>query len=59
MGAPKKSLFLILLCFSDIFMCRIVAEGVTKEEAKQLRDEVISFFMYKIVLISIASEIFG
>ncbi|KAK6138720.1 hypothetical protein DH2020_027539 [Rehmannia glutinosa] len=46
MGAPKKPLLLILLIFSDFFICEILAEGVTKEEAKQLRDEVREMFYH-------------
>ncbi|KAL0414419.1 UNVERIFIED_CONTAM: Alpha-mannosidase I MNS4 [Sesamum radiatum] len=46
MGAPKKLLLLILLIFSDFFVCEILAEGVTKEEAKQLRDEVREMFYH-------------
>ncbi|KAL0376711.1 UNVERIFIED_CONTAM: Alpha-mannosidase I MNS4 [Sesamum calycinum] len=46
MGAPKKPLLLILLIFSDFFVCEILAEGVTKEEAKQLRDEVREMFYH-------------
>lgn len=40
MDAANKTLLLILLLFSDLFICEILSEGVTKEEAKQLRDEV-------------------
>lgn len=40
MDAANKNLLLILLLFSDLFICEILSEGVTKEEAKQLRDEV-------------------
>ncbi|KAL0348938.1 UNVERIFIED_CONTAM: Alpha-mannosidase I MNS4 [Sesamum angustifolium] len=46
MGAPKKPLLLILLIFSDFFVCEILAGGVTKEEAKQLRDEVREMFYH-------------
>ncbi|KAL6971731.1 hypothetical protein U1Q18_031413 [Sarracenia purpurea var. burkii] len=40
----NSSLFLILI-FSDIFICRTLAESVTPEEAKQLRDEIDSLDM--------------
>ncbi|XP_057771420.1 alpha-mannosidase I MNS4 [Salvia miltiorrhiza] len=46
MGAANKTLLLILLLFSDLFVCEILAEGVTKEEAKQLRDEVREMFYH-------------
>ncbi|KAL6986643.1 Alpha-mannosidase I mns4 [Sarracenia purpurea var. burkii] len=41
----NSSLFLILI-FSDIFICRTLAESVTPEEAKQLRDEVREMFYH-------------
>ncbi|EYU33010.1 hypothetical protein ABFS82_07G040000 [Erythranthe guttata] len=46
MGAPKKPLLLIMLILSDFFVSEILAEGVTKEEAKQLRDEVREMFYH-------------
>ncbi|KAL2463695.1 putative alpha-mannosidase I MNS4 [Forsythia ovata] len=46
MGAPRKLLSLILLIFSDIYICKILSEGVTKDEAKQLRDEVGGMFYH-------------
>ncbi|GER25487.1 Mannosyl-oligosaccharide 1,2-alpha-mannosidase IA [Striga asiatica] len=46
MGAPKKPLMLILIIFFDIFVCENVAEGVTREEAEQLRDEVREMFYH-------------
>ncbi|CAL5413428.1 unnamed protein product [Camellia sinensis] len=41
----SPSLFLILI-FSDIFICRNLAESVTTDEAKQLRDEVREMFYH-------------
>lgn len=41
MEVPKRMLLICLLLFSDIFVFKISSEGVTPEEAKQLRDEVI------------------
>ncbi|GER56188.1 Mannosyl-oligosaccharide 1,2-alpha-mannosidase IA [Striga asiatica] len=46
MGAPKKPLILILLIFFYFLICEIVAEGVTREQAKQLRDEVRDMFYH-------------
>ncbi|GFP86082.1 probable alpha-mannosidase i mns4 [Phtheirospermum japonicum] len=46
MGAKKKPLWLILLIFSGFLICEILAEGVTKEEARQLRDEVRGMFYH-------------
>ncbi|CAA0806636.1 Probable alpha-mannosidase I MNS4 [Striga hermonthica] len=46
MGAPKKPLMLTLLIFFDFLICEIVAEGVTREQAKQLRDEVREMFYH-------------
>jgi mannosidase alpha-like ER degradation enhancer 2 len=40
------SLLLLFILFSDILICRIVADGVTHEEAKQLRDEVQGMFYH-------------
>ena len=34
------SLFLLFSAYSDIFLHKTLADGVTPEEAKQLRDEV-------------------
>ncbi|KAH6821556.1 Glycosyl hydrolase family 47 protein [Perilla frutescens var. hirtella] len=46
MGAANKTLLLILLLFSDNFIFEILSEGVTKEEGKQLRDEVREMFYH-------------
>ncbi|XP_047951788.1 alpha-mannosidase I MNS4 isoform X2 [Salvia hispanica] len=46
MGSANKTLPLILLLFSDLFICQILSEGVTKEEAKHLRDEVREMFYH-------------
>ncbi|KAH6769982.1 Glycosyl hydrolase family 47 protein [Perilla frutescens var. hirtella] len=46
MGAANKTLLLILLIFSDNFIFEILSEGVTKEEGKQLRDEVREMFYH-------------
>ncbi|XP_059650731.1 alpha-mannosidase I MNS4 [Cornus florida] len=42
----KPSIFFLFFIFSDIFIYKIVAEGVTTEEAKQLRDEVHDMFYH-------------
>ncbi|GAA0146410.1 hypothetical protein LIER_06375 [Lithospermum erythrorhizon] len=39
-------IFLISLILSDIFICRIISDGVTREEAKELRDEVREMFYH-------------
>ncbi|KAL6522704.1 Alpha-mannosidase I mns4 [Orobanche hederae] len=46
MDDPMKPLMLILLIFSDFLICGILADGVTKDEAKQLRDEVRGMFYH-------------
>lgn len=59
MGAANKTLLLILLIFSDIFIWESISEGVTKEEAKQLRDEVTQLSISDFIFISAISEIVG
>lgn len=46
MGVSKKPILLILLLFSGYFAFGVLCEGVTKEEAKQLRDEVREMFYH-------------
>ncbi|XP_051127519.1 alpha-mannosidase I MNS4 [Andrographis paniculata] len=47
MGVPrKKYLWLILLILSEKFVCGVLAESVSKEEAKLLRDEVRDMFYH-------------
>ncbi|KAL3649050.1 Alpha-mannosidase I mns4 [Castilleja foliolosa] len=46
MGAKKKPLWLILLIISEFLICETLAEGVTKEEARELRDEVRGMFYH-------------
>ncbi|KAL6519964.1 Alpha-mannosidase I mns4 [Orobanche minor] len=46
MDDPMKPLMLILLIFSDFLICGILADGVTKDEAKQLRNEVRGMFYH-------------
>ncbi|KAL1562106.1 Alpha-mannosidase I mns4, variant 2 [Salvia divinorum] len=46
MGSANKTPLLILLLFSDLFICEILSEGVSKEEAKHLRDEVREMFYH-------------
>lgn len=46
MEAPKTMLLIFLLLFSDIFVSKSLSEGVTPEEAKELRDEVIKFMCH-------------
>lgn len=59
MDAANKTLLLILLLFSDIFICEILSEGVTKEEAKQLRDEVTHSLFSDSFSLNLISEIVG
>ncbi|KAI8561202.1 hypothetical protein RHMOL_Rhmol04G0319700 [Rhododendron molle] len=42
----RSPLLLSILILSDIFICRNLAESVTREEAKQLRDEVREMFYH-------------
>ncbi|KZV54946.1 hypothetical protein F511_33862 [Dorcoceras hygrometricum] len=46
MGVSKKPIFLILLLFFGYFALEVLSEGVTQEEAKQLRDEVREMFYH-------------
>ncbi|KAL6548347.1 Alpha-mannosidase I mns4 [Orobanche gracilis] len=46
MDDPMKPLMLILLIFSDFLVCGILVDGVIKDEAKQLRDEVRGMFYH-------------
>ncbi|XP_075512241.1 alpha-mannosidase I MNS4 [Primulina tabacum] len=46
MGVSKKPILLVLLLFSGYFAFEVLSEGVTKEEAKQLRDEVREMFYH-------------
>ncbi|KAI5649349.1 hypothetical protein M9H77_35354 [Catharanthus roseus] len=46
MEAPKTMLLIFLLLFSDIFVSKSLSEGVTPEEAKELRDEVREMFYH-------------
>lgn len=44
MEAPKSQLPILLIClltFSDIFVGNTLSEGVTPQEARELRDEVL------------------
>lgn len=45
MEAPKSQLRVLLIClltFSDIFVSNTLSEGVTPQEARELRDEVLT-----------------
>ncbi|XP_073278439.1 alpha-mannosidase I MNS4 [Primulina huaijiensis] len=46
MEVSKKPILLVLLLFSGYFAFEVLSEGVTKEEAKQLRDEVREMFYH-------------
>lgn len=46
MEAPKRMLLIFLLLSSDVFVFKTSSEGVTPEEAKQLRDEVREMFYH-------------
>ncbi|XP_073152068.1 alpha-mannosidase I MNS4 [Henckelia pumila] len=46
MGVSKKPILLILLLFFGCFAFEVLSEGVTKEEAKLLRDEVREMFYH-------------
>nr|GMD75829.1 alpha-mannosidase I MNS4 isoform X1 [Ipomoea batatas] len=49
MEAPKSQLPILLIClltFSDIFVGNTLSEGVTPQEARELRDEVREMFFH-------------
>lgn len=46
MVSPKTGILVFLLIYSDIFICKILSDGVTTDEAAQLRDEVREMFYH-------------